>query len=128
MVKDAEANAEEDKKQLELVNARNHADALVHSVKKSIAEYGDKLDAEEKTKIEDALKAAEEVLKSATATKDDLEAKTEALLAASQKMGEKMYADAQAASAANAATAGAEPQKAADDNVVDAEFKEVKRG
>jgi molecular chaperone DnaK len=134
MVKDAEANAEEDKKQLELVTARNHADALVHSVKKSLSEYGDKVDAAEKTKIEEAIKAAEDVLKSGSATKADLEAKTEALMAVSQKLGEKMYADAQAAQqaagAAGAAQAGgAHPsQEPADDNVVDAEFKEVKRG
>ena len=63
MVKDAEAHAEEDKKALELVNARNQCDALVHSVKKSLAEYGDKLDGGEKEKIEAALKEAEEALK-----------------------------------------------------------------
>ena len=63
MVKDAEANAAEDKKKLELVQARNQADAMVHSVKKSLAEHGDKLDAGEKDKIEAALKDAEEALK-----------------------------------------------------------------
>jgi molecular chaperone DnaK len=136
MVKDAEANAEEDKKQIELVAARNQADALVHSVKKSLTEYGEKLDAAEKTKIEEALKSAEDVLKSATATKAELEAKTEALMSVSQKLGEKMYADAQAAQQAAGAAAGAgahagaaqEAHESADDNVVDAEFKEVKRG
>jgi molecular chaperone DnaK len=138
MVKDAEANAEEDRKQLELVTARNQADALVHSVKKSLTEYGDKIDAGEKSQIEAAIKAAEDVLKSDTATKADLEAKSEALMTVSQKLGEKMYADAQAAQqAAGAASAtgaagnasGAHPgHEAADENVVDAEFKEVKRG
>jgi molecular chaperone DnaK len=135
MVKDAEANAEEDRKQLELVTARNQADALVHSVKKSLTDYGDKIDAAEKTKIEEAIKAAEEVLKSTSATKADLEAKTEALMTVSQKLGEKMYADAQAAQAAAGAAGAAggapgaqEAHAAADDNVVDAEFKEVKRG
>ncbi len=135
MVKDAEANAEEDRKQLELVTARNQADALVHSVKKSLTDYGEKIDAAEKTKIEEAIKAAEDVLKSTSATKADLEAKTEALMTVSQKLGEKMYADAQAAQAAAGAAgaAGAAPgaqeaHAAADDNVVDAEFKEVKRG
>ncbi len=130
MVKDAELNAEEDKKQIDLINARNHADALVHSVKKSLAEHGDTLDADEKAKVEAALKDAEEALKS-SADKADLEAKTEALMTASQKLGEKMYADAQ--SAAGQAP-GAEPAHetagaaAHDENVVDAEFKEVKRG
>jgi molecular chaperone DnaK len=87
MVKDAEANAAEDKKKLELVQARNQADAMVHSVKKSLAEHGDKLDAGEKEKIEAALKDAEEALKGDD--KADIEAKTEALMTASQKLGEK---------------------------------------
>ena len=130
MVKDAELNAAEDKRKLELVQARNSADAMVHSVKKSLAEHGDKLDAGEKEKIETALKEAEESLKGED--KADIDAKTEALMAASQKLGEKVYAESQAAQAAAAGAApGAEaPQgasaKPADDNVVDAEFTEVK--
>ena len=63
MVKDAEAHADEDKKQLEIVTARNQADALVHSIKKSLGEYGDKLEAGEKEKIESALKEVEEAMK-----------------------------------------------------------------
>jgi molecular chaperone DnaK len=135
MVKDAEANAAEDHKKLELVQARNAADAMVHSVKKSLGEHGDKLDAAEKESIEAALKEAEESLKSDD--KATIEAATEKLMTASQKLGEKMYADSQAAAAAAAAAAGgaagaaeAEPQaqaRPADDNVVDAEFKEVKK-
>jgi len=134
MVKDAELNAAEDKKKLELVQARNQSDAMVHSVKKSLAEHGDKLDAGEKEKIEAALKEAEESLKGED--KAAIEAKTEALMTASQKLGEKVYADAQAAQAAAGAAAGGgaeAPQgaqasaKPADDNVVDAEFKEVKK-
>lgn len=131
MVKDAEMNAAEDKKKLELVQARNSADSLVHSVRKSLAEHGDKLDAGEKEKIESALKDTEEALKGDD--KAAIEAKTEALMTASQKLGEKVYADAQAAQAAAGGAAGgpdAAPQGAqsapADDNVVDAEFKEVK--
>src|SRR4051795_13267961 len=132
MVKDAELNAAEDKKKLEIVTARNQGEALVHSVRKSLGEYGDKLDAGEKEKIEAALKEAEDALKGED--KEAIEAKTEALLKASQKLGEKVYADAQAAqAAAGAGAAGAanEPEaqtqaKADDDNVVDAEFKEVK--
>ncbi|WP_259371700.1 molecular chaperone DnaK [Rubrivivax albus] len=131
MVKDAEMNAAEDKKKLELVQARNQADAMVHTVKKSLAEHGDKLDAPEKEKIEAALKDAEEALKGDD--KADIEAKTEALMTAAQKLGEKAYADAQAAQAAAGAEAGGEAPKASpgkpadDDNVVDADFKEVKK-
>jgi molecular chaperone DnaK len=77
MVKDAEANAEEDKKLHELVTARNQAEGLIHSVKKSLSEHGDKIDAAEKAKIEDAVKAAEEVVKSED--KAEIEAKTEEL-------------------------------------------------
>jgi len=131
MVKDAEMNAAEDKKKLEIVQARNAADSLVHSVRKSLSEHGSKLEAGEKEKIEAALKETEEALKGDD--KDAIEAKTEALMTASQKLGEKVYADAQAAQAAAGAAAGAAeaaPQGAssapADDNVVDAEFKEVK--
>jgi molecular chaperone DnaK len=131
MVKDAELNAAEDKKKLGLIQARNSADAMVHSVKKSLGEHGDKLDAAEKEKIEAALKDAEESLKSEDQA--DIEAKTEALMAASQKLGEKVYAESQAAAAAAGAAAGeGAPQSAgasdkpADDNVVDAEFTEVK--
>jgi molecular chaperone DnaK len=137
MVKDAEINAADDKKKLELIQARNSADAMIHSVKKSLSEHGDKLEAGEKEKVETAIKESEESLKSED--KADIEAKTEALMTASQKLGEKIYAESQAAAAAagGAPGAGAEqPQhaeaasakSAADDNVVDAEFKEVKKG
>jgi len=134
MVKDAELNAAEDQKKLELVQARNQADGMIHSVKKSLAEHGDKLDAGEKEKIEAAINEAEEALKSDD--KSVIDAKTEALMSASQKLGEKMYADQAAAAAAAGAAPGADataqPQagassKPADDNVVDAEFKEVKK-
>ncbi|MFO1279900.1 MAG: molecular chaperone DnaK [Burkholderiaceae bacterium] len=128
MVKDAELNAAEDHKKLELVQARNQADATVHSVKKSLTEYGDKLDAGEKDKIEAAIKDVEEALKGDD--KATIEEKSNALMAASQKLGEKMYADMQAKEAAGQAAAGAEAgsAKPADDNVVDAEVKEVKKG
>ena len=127
MVKDAEAHAEEDRKARELVNARNQLDALVHSVRKSLKEYGEKLDAGESSKIEAAIKEAEEALKSDD--KDKIDAKSEALAQAAQKLGEKMYADAQAAQGAQAAGEQAEAKKASkesDENVVDAEFTEVK--
>ena len=134
MVRDAEANATEDAKKVELVTARNQADAMIHSVRKSLGEHGEKLEASEKEAIEAALKDTEEAIKG-----DDkavIEAKTEALMTASQKLGEKVYADqaaAQQAAAGAAAGAGehahAEPEAAhtADDNVVDADFKEVKK-
>jgi len=127
MVKDAEAHAEEDKKALELVNARNQCEALVHSVKKSLADYGDKLEGGEKEKIEAALKEAEEAIKSGD--KAQIEAKSQSLAQASQKLGEKMYADAQAAQGAAGAAGTAseqEGEKKDDSNVVDAEFTEVK--
>jgi len=127
MVKDAEAHAEDDRKAHELVNARNQCDALAHSVKKSLAEYGDKLGAEEKAKIEAAIKDAEEALKSDDKEKIDAAAQT--LGQAAQKLGEKMYADAQAAQAAQAGSAQGEAKKGSkedDENVVDAEFTEVK--
>ena len=132
MVKDAELNADEDKKKLEVIQARNQGDAMVHSVRKTLGEHGDKLDAGEKEKIEAAIKDLEEALKG-----DDkavIESKTEALMSASQKLGEKMYADAQAAAQAAGAAGGAPggapgaSAAAADDNVVDAEVKEVKKG
>jgi molecular chaperone DnaK len=125
MVKDAELNAAEDKKKLEIVQSRNQADAAVHSVKKSLGEHGDKLDAGEKEAIEAAIKEVEEALKGED--KATIDAKTEALMTASQKLGEKVYADMQAAQAAGGAAAG-EQAKPADDNVVDAEVKEVKKG
>lgn len=122
MVKDAEANAEEDKKLLELVGARNQLESLIHSVKKSVSEFGDKLAADEKASIESALKDAEGVVKSED--KADIEAKSEALMTASHKLAEKMYA---AQGAAEAAAGGADGAAAKDDgNVVDAEFEEVK--
>ncbi len=132
MVKDAELNAADDHKKIELVQARNSAEASAHSVKKSLAEYGDKLEADEKEKIEAAIKDVEEALKSDDKTV--IEEKATALMTVSQKLGEKMYADQQAKDAAAQAgaggAAGAEaPQaKPADDNVVDAEVKEVKKG
>ena len=133
MVKDAELNSAEDKKKLELIQARNQGDAMVHSVNKSLAEHGDKLDAGEKDAITAAVKALEEALKGED--KEAIDAKTTALMTASQKLGEKMYAESQAAQAAqaaggaDAASASASSGKPADDdNVVDAEVKEVKKG
>ena len=121
MVKDAEANAEEDKKLTELVASRNQAEALIHSVKKSLADYGDKLDAAEKEKIEAAVAEAEDAVKGED--KAAIDAKAEALGTVSQKLGEMMYAQAQAEAGQ---AADAETKKAAADDVVDADFEEVK--
>ena len=135
MVKDAEANKAEDHRRLELVQARNGADASVHQVKKALAEHGASLDAGEKDQIEAAVKDVEEVLKGDD--KDAIEAKTAALMTVSQKLGEKMYAGMQGgagaeaaaqAAAGGAAAGGAEPQGGKNDDVVDADYKEVKRG
>jgi len=136
MVKDAEINAAEDHKLRELAESRNQGESLVHSTKKSVAEYGDKLDAAEKTQIESALKELEEALQGTD--KAAIDTKVEALSTAAQKLGEKMYADLQAQQAAAAAGgagaqgeqsgaqhAGAEEKPAED--VVDADFKEVKK-
>ncbi|EKU83386.1 molecular chaperone DnaK [Massilia sp. UYP32] len=131
MVKDAELNAEEDKKVKELAEARNQGDALVHSTRKSLTEYGDKLDAAEKEKIEAAITDLEGAIKSGD--KADIDAKTAALSSAAQSLGEKMYADMQAqqaggagAAGAGAGAAGGEQSAKQDDDVVDADFKEVK--
>ncbi|MFL9880944.1 molecular chaperone DnaK [Herbaspirillum rhizosphaerae] len=132
MVRDAEANADEDKRLKELAETRNQGDALVHSTRKALTEYGDKLDAGEKETIEAAVKELEEVLKAND--KAAIDAKTAALSVAAQKLGEKMYADQQAqqaaaggaAGAAGAGAAGAGESRPKDDDVVDADFKEVK--
>ncbi|NYT38200.1 molecular chaperone DnaK [Allopusillimonas soli] len=122
MVKDAEANAEEDHRVAELALTRNQADALLHSTRKSLEEHGDKLDAGEKEAIENAAKELEDVLKDGD--KAAIDSKVEALTAAAQKLGEKMYADMQAQAAAEQGAGNAQP---AEDDVVDADFKEVKR-
>ena len=130
MVRDAEANAEEDKRLKDLAEAHNQGDALVHSTQKALTEHGDKLEAGEKEKIEAAIKDLEEALKGTD--KAAIDAKSEALSTASQKLGEKVYADMQAQQAASGAGAapgeagGAPGAKPADHDVVDADFKEVK--
>jgi len=125
MVQDAEANAEDDRKAVELVSARNQLDALIHSTHKSLKEYGDHLSADEKSAVEAALKDAEEAVKSDD--KDAITAKTEALATSAQKLGEKMYAAEQAKAQANdAGTASGNEAKKDEGDVVDAEFTEVK--
>jgi molecular chaperone DnaK len=113
MVKEAEANAAEDKKRKEAVEARNHADALVHTTEKALAEHGDKIDASEKSAIEAAVADLKGVLESDDA--EAIAAKTQALMQASMKLGEAMYKSQQS-----------EAGPSNDDGVVDAEFEEVK--
>ncbi len=125
MEEDAIKYADEDKKYRELVDARNAADGMVHSVKKSLAEHGDKLDEAEKTAIETALKDVEDVLQSDD--KDAIEAKTHTLTEAAQKLGEKVYAAEQAANNTQSAQPAQEGEKTVDGDVVDAEFEDVKK-
>ena len=121
MVRDAEAHAEEDKKAAELVQARNQADGMIHTTKKSLADYGDKIDASEKEKIEAAIKAVEEAIQGDD--KEKIDSATQELMAASQKIGEMMYADAQQGAAGGAEQAAEQPAR---DDVIDAEYSEVK--
>ncbi|HXF17039.1 MAG TPA: molecular chaperone DnaK [Burkholderiales bacterium] len=124
MVKDAEEHADEDRRTRELVDARNQADTLIHSAKKSLAEHGDKADAGEKSKIEAAIKDAEEAIKGSD--KDAIEAKTKVLAEASHKLAEKMYAQQSGAGAGAGPQSESGSAKADEGNVVDAEFEEVK--
>jgi molecular chaperone DnaK len=123
MVQDAEEHADEDRQARELVDARNQADALIHAVKKSLSEHGDKIDADEKAGIERSIKDAEEAIKGSD--KDAIEARTKALTEASHKLAEKMYAQQQPeGGASQKPEAGS--GNADEGNVVDAEFEEVK--
>lgn len=133
MVKDAEAHAEEDHKAFELVSSRNQCDAMIHSVKKSLAEHGDKLEGDEKSKIEAALKDAEEAIKSND--KETIDAKTQALTEASHKLAEKMYSQEQGqqaqhesagAESSSSSSSSGKGEKTVEGEVVDAEFEEVK--
>ncbi len=126
MVKEAEQHAEEDKKLKEAIEARNHADALIHETEKLLKENGDKIGSAEKEGIEKAIQELKDVLDSNDAEK--IKDKTNALTQASLKLGEAMYkqsADASGASAGSAETAS--DSKPADDTVVDADFEEVKK-
>src|SRR6185312_3901849 len=128
MVKDAEAHAAEDKRKREIAEARNHADSLVHTTEKSLAEFGDKVGGSEKQQIETDLAALKAVLESEDAA--DIKAKTEALTKSSMKLGEAMYkaqaaGEAAAGAAAAGAAGGAQAGTAQDGKVVDADFEEV---
>ncbi len=131
MVKDAEVNAEEDKKLRELAETRNQADSLLHSTKKSLDEYGKELSEEETTAIKDAMAKLEESSKGSD--KAVMDADMEALSKSAQKLGEKMYADLakkheqeQQAGAGNSQSADQSSSKVNPEDVVDVDFKEVK--
>jgi molecular chaperone DnaK len=119
MVKDAESHAADDKKRKELVDAKNHADALIHTTEKAMAEHGDKVTGDDKTAIDTALADLKSAIEGDDAS--SIQAKTQTLMQASMKLGEAMY-QAQQGSGEGEAPGGAE---AADDGVVDAEFEEV---
>ena len=124
MVKDAELNAAEDHKAFELATARNTADSMVHAVKKSLTEYGDKIDASEREKIETAIKEVEEAVRGDD--KEAIEAKTNELATASHKLAEQMYQAEQAKTGGAEAGAPESDTGKGGDDVVDAEFTEVK--
>ena len=130
MIKDAEAHLEEDKKFHELVSARNHADGMMHAAEKSMKELGDKVSAEEKSNITAAIESLKEALKGND--KEEIEKKTESLTTVSGQLAERLYAQQQEAGTAEAATSGSEDHHSqatneqGQENVVDAEFEEVK--
>ncbi|GAB6052469.1 molecular chaperone DnaK [Magnetospira thiophila] len=123
MVRDAEANAETDKKRKELVEVRNQADAMIHATEKSLKEYGDKVDASTKSTIEKDLEALRGVMDSEDVEK--IKSKTEALTQSSMKLGEAMYKAQQDAEAAGEAGATGGASETEDSSVVDADFEEV---
>src|SRR5690625_1727128 len=118
----AHQHDQDKRRQSKLSATRNQAEASVHGTRKSLEEHGDKLDEGEKEAINKAITELEESIKEGD--KDAIDAKVEALTAAAQTLGEKIYAEAQAQQQADGADAG---QDSADDDVVDADFKEVKR-
>lgn len=123
MLKDAEANAAEDKKRKELIEVKNQAETLVNTTEKGLADYGDKVSAEEKTKIEEDLNALKEALKGED--KESIQAKIQALMQSSMKIGEMMYKDMQEKQQGDAAQT--QEQKPADDGVVDGDFKDLNK-
>jgi molecular chaperone DnaK len=122
MVKDAESHAEEDKKRKAEVEAKNHAEALVHSTEKALAEHGSKVGEGDRRAIENAIADLKEALKGSDA--EAITAKTNALAQASMKLGEAMYKQAQEGAAAPGGPGGGDGSGKTDD-VVDAEFTEV---
>ena len=121
MVKDAEANKEADKQKREGIDTRNNADAMVHNVEKQLKEHGDKLSAEDKTKVESDINDLKEALKGSNV--EDIKTKTETLTQSAMKLGEAIYKQQQESEQ----KANTESDKPKDDNVVDADFEEVSK-
>ena len=124
MVKDAEANKEADEKIKEKIEARNHADGLVASTEKALKEHGDKVSAEEKTKVETSINDLKEALKGDDT--EDIKKKTGELTEASMKLGEAIYKDMQEQAKETAQDGPKNEEKKKDDNIVDADYEEVK--
>ena len=124
MVKDAEANKEADKKKRETVDARNQADTLIHSTDKNLKEHGSKISEADKKPIEDASSSLKEALKGDNL--DDVKKKTETLVQASMKLGEAIYKSQQSTKPESGKDDGKDEKDKKDDNVVDADFEEVK--
>lgn len=120
MVKDAEANAEADKKRRAVVEAKNQAESLIHSTEKSVSEYGDKVSETDRKAIEDAIAALKGAIETSEPDADDIQAKTQTLMEVSMKLGQAIYESQQAGGGAGDADGGK------DDNVVDADYEEVK--
>ncbi len=123
MVKDAEAHADEDRKLKDLINARNHADNMIHATEKSLKELGDQVAADEKSSIESAIEVLKDAVKGDD--KDAIEAKTNSLAELSGKLAERVYAQKAGDGGDDAGSSGSSSSKA-DDGVVDAEFEEIK--
>ena len=124
MVRDAEAHAEDDKKIVELVQARNHADGLIHTTKKALIDYGDKIEAAEKEKIEAVIKSVEEAIQGDD--KDKIDSATQELMNVSQKIGEMVYGNSQHANEENN-NSSSEKEHTNTEDIIDAEFTESKK-
>ena len=125
MIKDAEAHADEDRKLTELVHARNHADGMIHATEKSLKEFADQVDAEEKASIESGIEALKAAIKGDD--KEEIEAKTTALTELAGKLAERAYAQKAGAEGGEAHHAENASSTHASDDAVDAEFEEVKK-
>ena len=132
MVKDAEAHASEDKKVRETIEAKNNAESLVYSTEKALKDYGDKISADERSKIEASVKDLKDALAKSDVTAEELKSKTESLQQASMELGQKVYESAQQAQsqanggASSSSSSESESKKPNDDGTVDADFEEVK--
>ena len=124
MVKEAEANKETDKKKREAVDVRNQADTLIHSTEKNLKDHGSKVSDAEKKAIEDASTSLKDALKGEDI--EDIKKKTETLVQASMKLGEAIYKSQQNAKPESNKDDGKDNKDKKDDNVVDADFEEVK--